>query len=203
MMNEVMSSLSSATADMENMLVASRAGQDEIQQRMARFETGGRDTVSGPNISSSSSYDALPNIVSNIVPEAGGEDAAAAAQTSSVSPYNASFLTSLSKAGMKKDDKVINLLLNKHGNPQDVIASLEGVERYFPDRLDTTAKFLAQQVGLHISSWISLKAAVLNALEDDDLKSSSTISLGYVLKHVSEKLPPSPEKVHGKARRKK
>ena len=123
------------------------------------------------------------------------------------SPYASSFLERLSKAGGSKDDKAMNLFLNRHGDAACVVAALEGAEKYFSGRLDIMAAFLAQQVNLSPalgSSWSSFKSAVLGALGEEPRRSDPSISLGYVLHTISKQTPPaSSEKVHRKARRKR
>jgi len=175
---------------------------DEIQQRLAQIEEPSK--AYGRNKAVSSSFGVAPKATDDNIPlESDNGASNAGPQESTASHYNTGFLSSLTKAGLSKDDKVINLLLNKHGDSSTVIGSMEGLERYFPSRLDTVAQLIAKQLGLQMSSWSSLKATVLDALEAEHPKFSSGASLGYVLKHISETLPPSPAKVHRKARHKK
>jgi len=198
MMSDIMSTLSGATAEMKDVLATSNADLAAIRERLSAFESWG-----------ASSSTALPSSsgmpAQSIAPTAPGT----VVQTTVASslPYSTSYLEKLSKAGGSKDDKAMNLFLNRHGDATSVFTALDGLERYFSERLDTAAAFLANQIGLAPalgSSWSSLKSAVRSALEEEPLRSSSSISLGYVLHTMSKQTPPaSPEKAHRKAPRKR
>jgi len=199
------SPLSSMAANLEGMLASSCSDLDGIRQQLADIEE--RNMASDSNIAfaiatASSTHSAAPSVAGS-----GAEASGAEQHATPTSPYNAAYLERLSKAGVSKDDKAMNLFLNKHGDSKSVSGSLQGVERYFHDRLDITSAFLAQQVGLpaqYGASWDVLKSAILCTLEEEEFKSSTSISLGYILHHISKQSPPpSPEKVHRKARRKK
>ncbi len=65
------------------------------------------------------------------------------------------------------------------------------------------AQFLATQFELQTASWKDLRATTLSTLEDEGIKSSTDISLAYVLKRASEQPAPAQETHHGKTGRKK
>jgi len=199
------SSLSNMAASLEGMVASSRSDLDAVRQQLDDIEK--LNSASGFNITGTIASTSSADIVAASAAGSVAEAPATEQHTAPASPYNAEYLERLRNAGGSKDDKAINLFLNKHGDLKSVIDSLQGLERYFHDRLNIMSAFLAKQVGLppwYGSSWDVLKSAVLTTLEEEEFKSSTSTSLGYVLHHISKQSPPScPEKVHRKARRKK
>jgi len=199
------SSLSNMATSLGGMVASSRSDLEAICQQLDVIEQ--RNAASGSNvtctIASASFADSAAASAAGSVAEAPATEQ----HTAPTSPYNAEYLERLRNAGISKDDKAINLFLNKHGDIKSVIDSLQGLERYFHDRLNIISAFLAKQVGLpppYGSSWVVLKSAVLTTLEEEEFRSSTSTSLGYVLHHISKQSPPSsPEKVQRKTRRKK
>ena len=84
-------------------------------------ETHGQTERSGSNVAGSCSSVMAPR------PEADREDVEAVAMRSLTSPHSFSFIASPNRANMSKDDNVINLLLNKHGDSETVAASLDSL----------------------------------------------------------------------------
>ena len=176
--------LVAAVANMESLLESSRVDVDQMSQKLAAAQ-----------VSSS-------NMTSGVVPESSLSE-----QPPGMAPYTSSFLEKLSHASGSKDDKAMNLFLNRHGDVESVLRSLEGIEKYFAGRLDIVAAFLAKQVAMpptYGRSRNSFKSVVLETLSDETMKQRDSLSLGIVLDHASKQSPPpSPEKLHGKSRRKK
>jgi len=104
-------------------------------------------------------------------------------------------------------DKVVNLFINKHGNCKEVLASLQGMERYFSNRLDELAGFLARQFKLNITSWHALTTATTSALERPEYTENPSISLAYLWSQMDDKASDpalqSPAKPHRKTRHNK
>ena len=99
--------------------------------------------------------------------------------------HDLEYLGSLSKFG--KEDKIINMLLNKLGKIQTARDSMEGLSKYFNTQLDALTQHLNRTFGLGFSTWPQLQQSVLNEIENNTLYGQHQFTLSAVLCELAEK----------------
>ena len=74
------------------------------------------------------------------------------------------FLASLSD--LNKNEKVINMLINKPGSRQMLLENLRQLEQYFSGHVAVLASFLCKVMQLKVRKWKELKKAIESELVD-------------------------------------
>ena len=93
-----------------------------------------------------------------------------------------------------------NILLNRRGGPEDVIAAFDEFERSFPDNLNAILFAVSQEMEVSVSSWEDIRATVSAIVEEDPFQSPADFSHHDVLKHAEEQYDAPPERSSKRSR---
>lgn len=87
--------------------------------------------------------------------------------------------------GQRKEDAVLNLLLNKACPCSDVEKVLDDMEKYFQSDLPKLASFLGVKFGFKVGDWRDCRSQVMSAAADTFQEGSSAMaSVGILLKEM-------------------
>ena len=115
-------------------------------------------------------------------PDVEVEAVSAAEAENEVCDNDKEFVKSL--RGSRKEDAVLNLLLNRSCRREDVSAVLDDMEKYFQDELPNLSSFLGMKFGFKVGEWTDCRSQILTATGAFEEGSSTVISLGGVLKDM-------------------
>ena len=97
------------------------------------------------------------------------------------------YLEEFRNDSLNKDDKVINIFLNKRTDIDHYNENLEGLQKYFSDGLPALGRFLLERFHLPGTSWQDLTSMVTAAVGADVNYRTNGFTLAAVLLDLEER----------------
>ena len=90
--------------------------------------------------------------------------------------------------GMRKEDAVLNMLINRSCTHAGVAKRLEDMEKYFANELPKLASFIGEKFGFKVADWIDCKTQIALASQSVVADSGGFISVGVVLAELGRSM---------------
>ena len=104
------------------------------------------------------------------------------------------------RKGMRKEDAVLNMLINRPCRHGDIATVFEDLEKYFHDELPKMASFLGMKFGYKVADWDDCKSQISTAAVEVEADSLGNISIAAVLTHLRRSKSEAPPGQHDSLR---
>ena len=119
---------------------------------------------------------------------AAAAEASAAAAASAAGPAQSqfAFLKEYRQQDLSREDKVLNLFLNKSISSHELETHTAALASYFQDSLPEVVKFISRTFNVNLTSWDELVQMLSRALTSYELKPDDRFTLSGILSLIQE-----------------